>query len=43
MKDVSVDVSPFYASSVSELAKTFNFGKPICSSSAIKGNDCNTK
>ena len=40
-KLVSVHVSPFYASSVSELIKPLNNSKCVCSSNATQRNDCN--
>ena len=42
VKLVSVHVSPVSASSVSELAKSLKFSKPVCSSNAIECNICNT-
>ena len=41
VKLVSVQVSPFYASSVSELVKPLNFSTPVCSINATKRNVCN--
>ena len=41
VKLVSVDVSPVCASSVSELIKQLNIGKPVCSGNATKRNVCN--
>ena len=42
VKHVSVQVSPVYASSFSEVVKPLNVSKPVCSSNATKRNDCNT-
>ena len=41
VKLVSVHVSPVYASSVSELVKSLNNSKPVCSSNATQLNVCN--
>ena len=41
VKHVSVQVSPVYARSVSEVVKPLNVSKPVSSSNATKRNDCN--